>query len=130
MQGTPQYISPEQVQGVQASPRSDAYALGLTLFYLLSGRHLVDGDSVSEVIGKQLAMDLPPLVKDCKEIPGPVRQLLLSLIEREPARRPASLAPVIESLRRIGPRVGAVIMVGDEVPVASGWPTLVKEPGE
>ncbi|MDQ4054629.1 MAG: serine/threonine protein kinase, partial [Actinomycetota bacterium] len=43
--GTPQYLSPEQAQGLPATPRSDVYSLGVVAFECLAGRRPFDADS-------------------------------------------------------------------------------------
>jgi len=66
MTGTPGYMSPEQVCGVAADPRTDVWAVGCLLYECLSGRPLIPGDSVDEKLARTMSVDaefdvhLPP----------------------------------------------------------------------
>jgi len=48
--GTPMYMSPEQVRGEPAGAAADIYALGLMMFEMLSGRHVIRGTTMSAVL--------------------------------------------------------------------------------
>src|SRR5262249_50052210 len=52
--GTPHYMAPEQIRGEKAEISADLYAVGVTLFQLLTGRLPFDGASVTEVLEQQL----------------------------------------------------------------------------
>ncbi|MGQ9591488.1 MAG: protein kinase domain-containing protein [Planctomycetota bacterium] len=71
--GTPAYMSPQQAMGMKADRASDIYALGATLYALLSGRAPYEGSSHAEV-----------LLRVAKEPPIPLRRLLPS-VDREAA---------------------------------------------
>ena len=55
MLGTPSYISPEQVDGKPADGRSDLFALGVILYWILTGRLPFDGENTGEILFKILA---------------------------------------------------------------------------
>jgi hypothetical protein len=59
--GTPGFMAPEQALGQALDPRSDVYALGATLYQLLSGRPPHSGNSATEVIDRALVERPPPL---------------------------------------------------------------------
>ncbi len=49
LQGTPIYMAPELLAGDRATPASDIYAIGVLLFFLLTGRHPVEGDTLADL---------------------------------------------------------------------------------
>src|SRR5262249_23496695 len=83
--GTPDYSAPEQFQDAHAAdPRADVYALGCTLYHLLSGRVPFPGSSLSEKIDAHRRKEPTPLEELCPDVcPG-----LARVIERMMAKRP------------------------------------------
>ncbi|MFI5054466.1 MAG: serine/threonine-protein kinase, partial [Acidimicrobiia bacterium] len=59
--GTPEYMSPEQAAGLVPDLRADIYALGVTLYELLSGRVPFEGESFMSVLSKHASKPVPPL---------------------------------------------------------------------
>ena len=82
--GTPEFASPEQFAGVGVDIRSDLYALGATLWEMLTG-HVMFRGSPAEVMYQHQHAPLP--VQQVKDVPEPVFVLLEALLEKDPGRR-------------------------------------------
>jgi predicted Ser/Thr protein kinase len=100
--GTPYYMSPEQARGEPAGPRADLYALGATLYHLLTGRPPFEAPDPMEVLQKHLE-ELPrPPRELVPGLPREVSQLVLQLLEKSPGKRPASAGAVRSRLAFLG----------------------------
>ncbi|MBS0659025.1 MAG: SUMF1/EgtB/PvdO family nonheme iron enzyme [Verrucomicrobia bacterium] len=102
---TPLYASPEQVKQERATPASDLYSLGASLWFLLSGQPPFRGNSAYEVEIKHVSVP-PPWQTLPESIPAPVKQLLARLLAKKPAERPpgaAELALELRALREAAP---------------------------
>jgi hypothetical protein len=82
--GTPEFSSPEQFAGVGVDIRSDLYALGATVWYMLSGRAPFGG-TAAELMHQHLHAPLP--IERLGQIPQPVSMLLAVLLEKDPTQR-------------------------------------------
>lgn len=85
--GTAYYISPEQASGQSVTPASDLYSLGIVAYECLTGRRPFAGDTPVSVALAQVR-DEPPALPDT--VPGPARALVMRLLDKDPANRPAS----------------------------------------
>jgi eukaryotic-like serine/threonine-protein kinase len=85
MVGTPHYMSPEQIRGFPATPASDVYALGATLFYALLLRRPVEGEQDDAFWGKKLEGQIdPPTSEERMRVP----RALLEIVEKALCPRP------------------------------------------
>ncbi len=100
--GTPRYMSPEQIRSAKHSPdqRSDVYALGATLYELLTLQPLFDGENREQVIGQILSAEPARPRQIDRHIPVDLETICLKAIEKEPPRRYAGAAEMGEDLRR------------------------------
>jgi serine/threonine protein kinase/Tfp pilus assembly protein PilF len=90
--GTPAFASPEQFAGAGQLPvdtRSDIYSLGVTLWYLLTGRTPFVGRTMEEIRARQ-ANDLPLEQLKRLHLPGRIVALLKSMLATDPNDRPQS----------------------------------------
>jgi putative nucleotidyltransferase with HDIG domain len=97
--GTPWYMSPEQCRGVaEIDARSDVYSLAVVLYQALTGQVPFPGDVPMEVLIAQVtAAPVPPIEKNRKISPH-VNAALLRALEKDPARRFASMREFWQAL--------------------------------
>ncbi|CAN5341147.1 hypothetical protein BH11MYX1_BH11MYX1_37160 [soil metagenome] len=94
--GTPQYMSPEACESrVAIDHRTDIYALGILLFQMMTGVLPFDGESMGEVLVKQVTQLPPPPRGYNPNIPPSVEQILLRCLMKQPDAR----FPTMNSLR-------------------------------
>ena len=98
--GTPDYMSPEQVRGVEVGPASDLYACGVVLFEMLTGRLPYSTRSEKEALAAHVTREpewstLPPTV------PENVRRVLGGALAKQPERRFADAAAMQAALREV-----------------------------
>ncbi len=87
MLGTPDYISPEQVQGKRGDQRSDIYALGILFYEMLTGRVPFSGPNPLAVMNERLIND-PPSPRSLNPALTPeLEEILYRALEREPRHR-------------------------------------------
>ena len=104
--GTAGYLSPEQALGEPATPRSDLYSLGIVLYELLTGFVPYRADNPVAVCMKHVTEPLTPPRKLDPTIPEAVDALVVKMLAKDPADRPASASELlddIEDVRRGAP---------------------------
>jgi serine/threonine protein kinase len=100
--GTPRYMSPERIRNpADVDARSDLYALGAVGFFLLTGRHVFEGDDGLDISNQVLHAPAPRASSVQPSVPEGLDALIAALLEKDRAKRPASADAVIESLDRI-----------------------------
>lgn len=85
--GTPEYMSPEQARGEDAIASSDLYALGVLFFEMLTGRLPFRSGDRDELLEMQRTMKAPSPRKYRPEIPEKAEEIILKLLEKDPANR-------------------------------------------
>ena len=101
--GTPLYLAPEAITTPdEVDGRADIYALGAVGFYLLTGQHVFQGNTIVEVCSKHL-LEPPTLPSLCttRPIPEPLDQLILACLAKSPSERPASAAALKQALEHV-----------------------------
>lgn len=90
--GTPAFASPEQVQGRELNIRSDIYSLGVTLFYLLTGKTPFDVTGLNELLKKIVTQEPETPRKHRPELSKSLAAVVLKCLSKEPADRPQDYA--------------------------------------
>ncbi len=101
MIGTPEYMSPEQVEGKDIDLRSDIYSLGIILFEMLTGRIPFEGESVLSVALKQETQPPPDPRTINSQIPEEFSRLILRCLEKDRAKRFQSAEEVQAELAKV-----------------------------
>lgn len=97
--GTPAYMSPEQCQGNPVDHLSDIYAMGLLAHEMLTGTPAVDGESLLEVIEKQLTERPEPIHTMRSEVPRHVSAAVHRALSKDPKDRFASCDDFLKALQ-------------------------------
>jgi eukaryotic-like serine/threonine-protein kinase len=85
--GTVQYMSPEQIQGLEADARSDIFAFGGLLFEMATGKRAFEGKTQSSIVGQILAVD-PPLASSVRpEVPPSLDRVIRLCLEKDAGER-------------------------------------------
>ncbi len=103
MAGTLAYMAPEQVTGGTAGPRSDFYSLGVILYESTTGARPYDESSIGSLVYAIAHKPPVPLRELRPEISAEFEAIVLQLLEKDPARRPASAAEIAAALRGTAP---------------------------
>ncbi|MEK7467425.1 MAG: protein kinase [Planctomycetota bacterium] len=103
--GTPHFCAPEQVTRGKLDHRTDLYALGATMYRMLAGKPPFVGQTLKEILVKKVKEKPMPLVEAVKGLPPAVNDLVMQLLERNPADRPQSAEEVKGRIEAILPEI-------------------------
>jgi len=99
--GTPEYMSPEQVDGKEADPRADLYSLSIILYEMVTGTVPFEGETAFAV-GLKHKSEPPENPKKLNpQIPDDLSRLILKGLEKDKEKRYQSAAEVLSELIRI-----------------------------
>jgi eukaryotic-like serine/threonine-protein kinase len=117
--GTPEFMSPEQCQGVQVTPATDAYALGCCLYALIAGRppFVTVDDNQMGVILQHLREDPPRLDELAPEVSPAVAELAAKCLTKDPKARPQDAAEVLAAIEQLCDGTAALITAHPAPPV-------------
>jgi len=101
MIGTPEYMSPEQVEGKESDQRSDIYSLGVILYEMVTGRVPFEGDTPF-TIGVKQKSEVPRNPKELNsQIPDDLSRVILRCMEKDKEQRYQSAGEVRSELKNI-----------------------------
>jgi eukaryotic-like serine/threonine-protein kinase len=124
--GTLRYMAPERFNG-WSDPRSDVYALGATLYELLTLRPTFDESDRVRLIERVLHESAAPLRQVDRRIPRDLETVVLKALAREPGERYATAGQLAEDLRRFV--VGKPILARRSSAIERSWRWTKRNPG-
>jgi serine/threonine-protein kinase len=94
--GTPMYLSPEAIKSPDTvDGRTDIYALGAVAYFLVTGQHVFEGETIVEVCSKHLTMEpIPPSTRLGRALPADLEDVILKCLAKERSCRPSSAMAV------------------------------------
>lgn len=120
--GSPAYMPPEQVRAEEIDPRADVWAMGVTLYELLTGHLPFGGESISETLSAILRDEPRPALKYRPDCPPEVLSVVLTSLSKDRSRRYASANELRAALAAVRARIPATnrstrtMRMGDATP--------------
>lgn len=106
--GGPIYMSPEQILGEPADPRTDLFSLGVVLYELLSGQRPFEGPDERST-SLRIRRDPPvPLTRHVPDLPPSVERIVQRCLEKMPSDRQANAAELADALDAARAELGAL----------------------
>ena len=104
VEGTVNYMSPEQAQGLPVDERSDIFSFGVVLYEMFAARRPFLGSTVSEVIAAIVNSAPAPFaeVPEAEDVRGELERIVRRALEKEPAARFATARELGEALNGVG----------------------------
>lgn len=110
--GSPSYMSPEQVQSLDLTSRSDIYSLGAVMYELLTGTRPFRAGNLQKLLHQIVYATPPPIHKLRQEVSEELENVVVTALQKEPTRRhrsglefAAELARVHQRLRQSNTRI-------------------------
>jgi serine/threonine protein kinase len=100
-QGSPSYMSPEQIRGEALDARSDIYSFGCVMFELIAGRPPYTAADTNDLLNKHVSAVVPAVDAFNKSATTAAAKYLRQMLAKKPADRPASMKEVLQQLRSI-----------------------------
>ncbi len=99
--GSPSYMSPEQVQSEELTPRSDLYSLGAVLYELLTGFRPFRADNLSKLLHQIVYATPPPIHTYRDDIPEELETVVALAMQKEPDKRCTNGGAMAADLTRV-----------------------------
>jgi len=105
--GSPDFLAPEQCQGLKSDERTDLFSVGATFYFALSGKKPFEGESTVTLIVKRLTSDPRPLRDVAPKVTKELADIIAKLMARKPDERFATARDALTAIQRWEARVEA-----------------------
>jgi len=118
--GSPKYMAPEQILGGEITARTDIYSLGVMMYEMLSGKVPFDRGASVGTLMAHVNDPLPPMrgVNPKLQASPTMENIVNRCLEKEPAKRFASMKDLLNALKRIGNEDGHFTDTHESMPMA------------
>ncbi len=99
--GTPQYMSPEQVEGLPVDGRSDLFSLGVILYQLITGERPFVSETFTSLLMKIVQEEPAPIDVRNKDVPESLKHIVEKLLSKKPEQRFQTGKELAVALRRV-----------------------------
>ncbi|MEJ2455385.1 MAG: protein kinase [Candidatus Thiodiazotropha sp.] len=99
--GTPQYMSPEQIEGLPVDGRSDLFSLGVILYQMITGEKPFASDTLTSLLLKIVKNEPPPIDGKALEVPQSLQKIVTRLLAKKPELRFQTGRELAGQLRRV-----------------------------
>jgi len=100
--GTPRYMAPELLSaGANATRASDIYSLGILMYFLVSGKYPVEGNTLGELRRAHDRGTMRPLASQRSGLPHSLIEVVTRAIDRDPSQRPSAALEMQSALAAI-----------------------------
>lgn len=99
--GTPSFMAPEQAQSSTVDHRADIYALGITFYYMLYGRHPYEANSAIEMLIKHASEPFPAYESLDGRVPKSAYDVMTAMTQKNPDDRYRDYTALIEQLEKL-----------------------------
>jgi tRNA A-37 threonylcarbamoyl transferase component Bud32 len=118
--GTPEYLSPEQGQGLPVDWRTDLYSLGVVLYEMLTGHIPFEAETPLAVIIKHISEPLPHARALNPALPPAVDDIILKALAKKPEERFQKGSELAAAFRQVAMGGGAPTIIGPAAKIESG----------
>ncbi len=115
--GSPHYMAPEQLSGQPVDARADIYALGATLFHVLTGQPPFGRLNLTQVLAQKLTAEAPRAKSLAPDISDKTDELIAAMMARQPEQRVGSYEMLLNLIE--GHRWGAGLTTQSNLPAMS-----------
>jgi serine/threonine protein kinase len=109
LMGTPNYMSPEQVKGLVATPQSDLFSFGVVLYEMLTARKAFGASDISGVLYNIVHREHQPM--DTPGVPQEIARLVDRLLAKSRDERPATASEALDEIQQARERLAAIATV-------------------
>lgn len=106
IEGTPLYVSPEQIKGRPVDQRSDIYSLGIAFYKIITGERAFHDTDLSNLLSLHLYEDCPDPRALVPDLPDELYRFLVRATRKEPEARYQDVSQIIHDLQPLAQRLG------------------------